>query len=125
MDKSGSRNQGCLIPVVIVLGLGAMLLFFDYVLIVAHLAPPFCTRPECQAMSTFLHISAASSVVALTCATLAALSAGPRWLPMLAVGALLVSIATGLLTGIGMWSLPNALITLVVTWLLLLLVADQ
>lgn len=125
MDKSGSRNQGCLLPVLIVMALGALLLYFDYILIGTHLAPSFCSRPACEAMRKFLNFSAISSVVALSCATLAALNAGPKWLPMTAVGAMLVSVVTGLLTGIGLWSIPNAVVTLTVTWLLLLLVADQ
>lgn len=125
MNDRGTRNQGCFISVVIVLALGATLLYLDYILIATHLTPSFCSRPECEAMRKFLDVSAIGSVVVLTCAVLNTLNVGLKWLPLLAVGAMLVSVVTGFFTGVGIWGLPNAAFTFIVTWLLLLLVADQ
>ena len=107
------------------MGVGALLLFVVYVAIIAHSVPPFCTRPECEPMRRFLDISAISCVAALSCGVLSALTTGPRVLPIAAIGAAIISIVAGMGTGIGMWALPNALFTLVITFLLLLLAADQ
>ena len=125
MDKKSSSNSGCLIAVLVLLGAGALLLYMDFLAIVVHSVPPFCTGPECEPMRRFLYISAISCVAALSCSVLSALTTGPRVLPIAAIGAAIISIVAGIGTGIGMWALPNALFTLVITFLLLLLAADQ
>lgn len=125
MDNKKSQHQGCLIGVLIVLGLGAFLLYVDYLVIATHTGPSFCSRPACEALRKMLNVSAASTVVALSSAVLAACNIGTRALSVAASGALLISVVTGFLTGESLWSLPNAAVTIIVTWLLLLLVADQ
>lgn len=109
VDRHESPNRGCLVAGFGVVALGALLLFFDYALMAAHSVPPFCTRPSCATMRTFLDISAASFLAALICAVLAAYLR-PRAFPIAGLGAMVVSVVAGIGTGINLWYIPNVVV---------------
>ena len=109
VDRHESPNRGCLVAGFGVVALGALLLVFDYALMAAHSAPPFCSSPSCSTIRKFLDISAASFLAALICGVLAAYLR-PRMFPIAGLGAVVVSVVAGIGTGINLWYIPNVVV---------------
>jgi hypothetical protein len=103
-----------------VVALGALLLFVDYALMAAHSAPPFCSSPSCSTISKFLDISAASFLAALICAVLAAYLR-PRAFPTAGLGAVVVSVVAGFVSGVELWYFPNVVVGFLLAIVLLVL----
>jgi hypothetical protein len=124
VDSDGSKVPFGSFVVLTLEAVLLVVLFLIYGVFRMHLVPPFCNRPECVTMRVFLDISGISSLVALGCAALASII-WPRVLLMVAVGASIVSIGAGVRTGIDMWSIPNALVMVVLISLLLVKWVDR